>query len=237
MWINIPSLADVLLEAGLSMPAAQGEARDGRELRRQGWQQKELAALMLLSCVALMGGARTAQEILIWAGLGTEPGAKKNRKQPAGAQWLPWLGIRNERKVKTALENGVLERVDRRRLQQAVTEWTETVLEYFQLFEGDGSEDEMPGEEDAPVLEALCLRLNAFLDRLIGPATGPAEDRNQAPEFESLLAGLALTGYIESDVLNRIQAEREFLKAESPSIAGVPMAPPSGRRWQQRLAA
>lgn len=217
MWINVPSLANALLDAGLSMPVVKREGRGGKKFCAQCSREEELSALLLLSCVALMHGARSRQQILEWA-----------RRE---SRWLPWLGIEDERKLKNALESGVLEQVDRWQWEQAVSDWTADVLEYLQLV--DESEEGRTREAEASVLEALSLRLNAFLDRLIGPA----ENRKLAPEFEALLIGLALTGYIESDVLNRLQAEQEFLKAEPSSIAGVPMAPPSGRRWQQRLAA
>lgn len=217
MWINVPSLANALLDAGLSMPAVKREGMGGKKFCAECSREEELSALLLLSCVALMHGARSRQQILEWA-----------RRE---SRWLPWLGIEDERKLKNALESGVLEQVDRWQWEQAVSDWTADVLEYLQLF--DESEEGRTREAEAPVVESLSLRLNAFLDRLIGPA----ENRKQAPEFEELLVGLALTGYIESDVLNRLQAEQEFLKAEPSSIAGVPMAPPSGRRWQQRLAA
>ena len=189
MWVNIPSLQDALAEAEL------------REFRERRGKRYELQSLLLLSCIAMMNGARTEAEIAAWL-------------EASGERWLKWLGVRGGRCPSAATIARLFRGVDAARLEAALLLWGQQVLDSLRLAEEEEWEAleeraEIIGEageaivwagrrlEGAALIGALSHRLNAVLDRLYGTS----DWERMAARRESLLAGLALTGYVEAEEL------------------------------------
>jgi len=190
MWINVPSLQESLADADLY------------EFRKSKGKRFELQTVLLLSCVAMMNGAQSEQGIADWC-------------SQHGGRWLKWLGIKNERGPSAATIARIFRGVDGGRLEAALIVWSRQILESLRL--SDFSEEgELAFEiESASVttgrwavgsglLCALGFRLRSLLERLV---VSPDRVDGEAHR-ESLLVGLALTGYVETNDLQPDRRER-----------------------------
>jgi DDE_Tnp_1-associated len=207
MWINVPSLQESLADAALC------------EFRQSQGKRYALQSVLVLSCVAMMNGARSEPEIADWCAR-------------YGARWMKWLGIAGEKGPSAATLARIFRGVDGSRLEAALLDWSRQVLESLRLVDPwqDDEWDE-PAEDrefaapasDAPAQsgwtggELLCLlgfQLRALLDRI-----APAHGVRAAAERESLLVGLTLTGYLETSDL---QLERRESAIQLPNQQLIP---------------
>ncbi|MFN0085686.1 MAG: transposase family protein [Blastocatellia bacterium] len=181
MWINIPSLQEALAESEL------------REFRQRRGKRYELQSLLLLSCIAMMNGARTEGEIAEWVGSN-------------GERWLKWLGVRGGRRPSAATISRLFRGIDGARLEAALILWGAQVLDSLRL---TGEEEELEAESGEPsggvvgwrngteLIGGMGHRLNGILDCLYGRS----DWERASARRDSLLAGLVLTGYVEADEL------------------------------------
>jgi len=201
MWINVPSLQEALENAEL------GEFR-----QRQG-KRYALQPVLLLSCVALMCGAQSEQEIAKWC------------STDYGKRWIKWLGIKTQRSPSTATIIRIFRGVDCGRLEAGVILWTQQILESLQHSTDEGW-DELAAElensefiingdvEGSYLLVDLSHRLKILLECLIGFS----ERDDFGARRESLITGLILTGYIETSDLRKSQKDRRSLPESSDEI-------------------
>lgn len=210
MWMNVPSLQEALMNAEL----VEFRCRQGRRY--------ELSAVLLLSCVAMMRGAKTEQEIALWI-------------ERDGQRWLKWLGVASERGPSAATVTRVFQGVESARLQAALILWAQQVMEILRparLHEWEQTvvlrietRAWFSGVSGHNAITALSQCLNSIIDTLIVAF----DEREDAARCESLLAGLALTGYVEShDLLD--YNDESALPVYSDRLA----APATGQAGRQR---
>jgi hypothetical protein len=220
MWINIPSLQETLADADLY------------EFRQAQGKRYELQPVLVLSCVAMMCGAETEQEIAEWS-------------LSHGQRWLKWLGIKNERGPRPATITRIFRGVDGERLEAALILWSQQIFESLRLSNGGDDEwDELAFEVESgnhttkrwaagsERLSRLGFRLRSLLSRLTDDATG-WDCVDAGAHRESLLVGLALTGYIETGDL---PVRRPSPKSDGIPLNFLPVPALTGQLWQ-RLSA
>lgn len=231
MWINIPSLQEALAESEL------------REFRQRRGKRYELQPLLLLSCIAMMNGARTEGEIADWV-------------EASGERWLKWLGVRGGRRPSAATIVRLFRGIDGARLEAALILWGQQVLDSLRIAEQEEWEAQLDEPNEAlagayvgwaagtALIGGLSHRLNTVLDRLYGTSDWERESARK----ESLLAGLVLTGYVEAEELGarlpvhnpltdqHEERDRSARGDHSERMSlGVPFASAPGRQGENTL--
>ncbi|MGH9846725.1 MAG: transposase family protein [Blastocatellia bacterium] len=218
MWINVPSLQESLADADLY------------EFRQSQGKRYELQSVLLLSCVAMMNGAQSEQEIADWC-------------SQHGRRWLKWLGVKNEKGPSAATVTRIFRGVEGGRLEAAVILWAQQVLESLRLSSPleEDEWDEVAFEIEtasiatkrwalgSELLCALGLRLRSLLKRL----TGLSEYVGGEIYRESLLVGLTLTGYLETNDLGPDRRGAAVHLPKSEEIPYLPAPAMAGQLWQR----
>src|SRR5262249_22801252 len=218
MWINIPSLQEALAGAELY------------EFRQPQGKRYGLQPVLLLSCVALMCGAQSEQEIGNWC--------KSN-----GKRWMKWLGIKSERGPSTATITRIFRGINGARLEAEVLLWTEQILEFLRL-STDDEWDELAVELENPESSTkrwtegseLLLTLSGCLRTLLDRLAGCSEREDLKGRRESLLAGLVLTGYVETGDLREVFEDKASTLPQSPDKVRpgyLPVNAIPDQRWRR----
>jgi len=98
---RVPSLRDALAEIS--------------DFRQASGRRYDLLAVLLLSCVAIMSGAKSQSGIADWG-------------QNYGTKWLTLLGINRQRGPTQPTLHRIFKGLDAEQVERAITAWAEEVL-------------------------------------------------------------------------------------------------------------
>lgn len=149
----------------------------------QGLRYK-LLSILLLSCVAMMCGARSESAIAEWG-------------RNYGHKWLRRLGIKRKTVPSQSTIHRVFKGIDVVALERALTEWAESMLGEPLELEAIAVDGKTlrgavkQGAQDAHLLSAVSHRLATVLAQLAVP-----DGTNEISQMESLLEQLTLTGLV-----------------------------------------
>ena len=187
MWMNVPSLQEALINVDL------------RDFRQRQGRRYELNTIILLSCVAIMRGAATEQEITGWI-------------ERDGKRWLKWLGVNGNRGPSAATITRVFAGIETALLEAALIVWARQVIEILRperLSQWELTATARIETRCQPHGVGRCSSNDtiAFIKQCLEAMSETLlvsfDQRDDRPRGESLLAGLALTSYVESqDLLN-----------------------------------
>jgi len=172
----------------LQVPSLRDALADVPDFRQAQGRRYELLPVLLLSCVAVMCGARSQAAIAEW-------GANY------GIRWLTRLGIRRRRGPSQPTLHRIFKALDGVRLEHCVTRWAEQVLtacagtdDALEALSIDGKSlrgSARQGAAESHLLGAISQRLGLVVAQL-----AVSDKSHEAAEIEALLAALVLEGRV-----------------------------------------
>ena len=159
------------------------------DFRQAQGRRYELLPVLLLACVAVLGGCRSESAISEWAA-------------NYSCRWLRRLGFKRQRGPSQSTLHRIFKGIDHLLLERALTSWAECILTLLpntdpQQLEGiavDGKTlcgSSKQGAQDAHLLSCLSHRLGIVVSQL-----AVSDKTNEITEVEGLLEGLLLTGKV-----------------------------------------
>jgi len=178
-----------------TVPSLRDALADVPEFRQASGRRYELLPVLLLSCVAVMCGARSQAAIADW-------GANY------GWQWLTRLGINRRRGPSQPTLHRIFKGLDHTLLEQAVTRWAQQVLvacaaptDVLEPLALDGKTlrgSARQGATESHLVSALSHRLGVVVAQL-----GVTDKSHELGHVEPLLEALVLPGrVITADALH-----------------------------------
>ena len=154
------------------------------EFRHAQGLRYSLLSILLLACVAMMCGARSESAIAEWG-------------RNYGHTWLRRLGIKRKTVPSQSTIHRVFKGIDVVALEQAITEWAESVLGEpipLDAIAVDGKTLRGSAKQGAPnahLLSAVSHRLATVLAQVAIP-----DGTNEISQMDSLLEQVTLTGLV-----------------------------------------
>jgi predicted transposase YbfD/YdcC len=182
---RVPSLHDALAEVS--------------DFRQASGRRYDLLAVLLLSCVAMMSGARSQSAIADWG---------KNY----GQRWLKLLGINRPRGPSQPTVHRIFKGVDACQVERAITLWADAMLRSFSVSEAalealaiDGKSlrgSHKQGAKEDHLVSALSHRLGVVVAQI-----AVADKSKENGCLEPLLEAIVLEGrVITTDALHTTRA-------------------------------
>lgn len=170
------------------------------EFRHAQGLRYSLLSILLLSCVAMMCGARSESAIAEWG-------------RNYGRKWLRRLGIKRKTAPSQSTIHRVFKGIDIAALERAITEWAASILGEPLRLEAIAIDGKTlrgavkQGAQDAHLLSAVSHRLATVLAQVAIP-----DGTNEISRMESLLAQLTLTGLVvTADALHTQEATAQAI--------------------------
>lgn len=172
----------------LQVPSLRDALADVPDFRQAQGRRYELLPVLLLSCVAVMCGARSQAAIAEWG-------------QNYGTRWLSRLGIKRRRGPSQPTLHRIFKALDGVCLERCVTRWSEQVLAVYASTDAalealslDGKTLRASARQSAPenhLLGAVSQRLGIVMAQL-----AVMDKSHEAGQLEALLAALVLEGRV-----------------------------------------
>ncbi|MCA1599673.1 MAG: ISAs1 family transposase [Chloroflexi bacterium] len=172
----------------LQVPSLRDALADVPDFRQAQGRRYELLPVLLLSCVAVMCGARSQAAIAEW---GTN----------YGIRWLTRLGIQRRRGPSQPTLHRIFKALDGVCLEHCVTRWAEQVLTAcagtdaaLEALSIDGKSlrgSAQQGAAESHLLSAISQRLGLVVAQL-----AVSDKSHEAASVEALLAALVLEGRV-----------------------------------------
>jgi hypothetical protein len=213
MQLKTPSLQQALAEAELN------------EFRHLQGRRYELQPVLLLSCAAMMSGARSEQQIADWC-------------SDEGTQWRSWLGMSRERSPSADTISRIFRGIDGARMEAAVLLWTEQIKASLQPIDRErwsqlrleqkiSHIDHSPRQslwmERKELMSALSEELGSLVDRLMGLFDDQGIDDGERMR-NSMIADLVLFGLIEARDARKPRQEDVIPIRRLPTEPAIPAA-------------
>jgi predicted transposase YbfD/YdcC len=172
---QVPSLAQALAEVP--------------DFRQAQGRRYELLPILLLACVAVMGGCCSESAIADWG-------------HNYGSKWLRRLGFKRDRGPSQSTLHRIFKGINQQRLEQALSHWAQTVIsllpdtrrERLQGLSVDGKTlcgSAKQGAKDAHLLSCLSQSLGIVVAQV-----AVSDKTNEITKVNDLLEGLILTGKV-----------------------------------------
>jgi predicted transposase YbfD/YdcC len=172
---QVPSLVDALA--------------DVPDFRQAQGRRYELLPILLLSCVALLCGYSSQSAIAEWC-------------RNYGARWIEKLGFKHGRGPSQSTLHRIFLGIDHRKLEAAITRWSQAVLQAFTPPSNDSLEgiaidgktargSSKQGAHDAHLLASLSHSLGVVLSQV-----GVEDKTNEITKVDQLIESLVLTGKV-----------------------------------------